>query len=761
MPRPLHISLRIATSLLVLSGYFALSAVREYGALLLAPGIAMVLLAPAGEYLDRRFRAYRTLTGAITFVYFCFIPFTVLTLGILNGVIALVIFIQIHCMLHIKEERNYYYIFLMAFFLLLASCFLNPEPVIAVILVLFIVASVWSLVALRLHLDFSEAQDAGPGALAGRPVPLAATGLQGGAPGFGAAFALSVAGLSLAAVAMTGAIFMFTPRIEAGFLGRSDVPVMQTGLPDQVDLAGGGFLEQDMTPVMRVELPDEPQGILAGTMYWRTRTLPRYLDSRWVSKGLNHHYEPNVGPIFPENMFHLSDTDPHRAERARVDDRKLVHQIIYMDDVPDQGVPVLDFVQRIALIGSPNNAKLMWSGQRDFSLNLTIQGARRMTYEAWSEIRPRDPEALRAVRTDYEALMDPEDYALLTYHNLGPQVLDQVETLTANLDNPYDIAAALRDYLGGDDFLYTLDLPFLPDRNPIDEFLLVTRRGHCELFASALALMLRSQGIPARVVLGYRGGEWNPSDQSYVIRQTMAHLWTEVWFPEHGWIVFDPSPRVDDAELGGLQRLARYMSGLSIKAKMIWYRDVIGFDRSLQLEALRGMTLGLIQTLRFGGPDLQDPLAEAGLGGEAAAASRRFNPAPWLLALAVLLAAWLVRERMRKPAAAPALTPDQQRAIRLYRGLLRKLERHGAQARGKTAEELRQEVAANGWKDPSGAIAVLDAYNAVRFGGRPLPRTAYRELAGRLEGLEQQTGIEFGGRLRRAGRGILGRLGID
>jgi transglutaminase-like putative cysteine protease len=75
----------------------------------------------------------------------------------------------------------------------------------------------------------------------------------------------------------------------------------------------------------------------------------------------------------------------------------------------------------------------------------------------------------------------------------------------------------------------------------MNAFFTEVRRGHCELFASAMALAVRSLGIPARVVTGYLGGEWDPQNHSYLVREGMAHLWVEVLFPQYGWVPFDPS----------------------------------------------------------------------------------------------------------------------------------------------------------------------------------------------------------------------------
>ena len=91
-------------------------------------------------------------------------------------------------------------------------------------------------------------------------------------------------------------------------------------------------------------------------------------------------------------------------------------------------------------------------------------------------------------------------------------------------------------------FGYTLELPRDSPQDPIADFLFVRKRGHCEYFASSMAIMLRTLGIPSRVVNGFRTTEFNDLTGNYVIRASSAHSWVEAYFPNYGWISFDPTP---------------------------------------------------------------------------------------------------------------------------------------------------------------------------------------------------------------------------
>lgn len=146
-------------------------------------------------------------------------------------------------------------------------------------------------------------------------------------------------------------------------------------------------------------------------------------------------------------------------------------------------------------------------------------------------------------------------------------------------------AERIRDYLTGDDFQYTLRLERGPRRtDPIVYFLTTLRRGHCQYFASAMALMCQSLGIPARVAVGYCGGDFNKVGGYFLVRQSHAHAWVEVNIPGEGWVIFDPSPaRLQSADGSGW--LAWIESVLQL-AQYEWITRVVAFDREQRRQVL-------------------------------------------------------------------------------------------------------------------------------------------------------------------------------
>ena len=94
---------------------------------------------------------------------------------------------------------------------------------------------------------------------------------------------------------------------------------------------------------------------------------------------------------------------------------------------------------------------------------------------------------------------------------------------------------------------YSLETTNVRDLDPLENFLFEEKRGHCEYFATAGALMARALGIPSRVAYGWAGGKWFEASGLFVFRANEAHSWTEVWLDRHGWVIMDPTPQANGA----------------------------------------------------------------------------------------------------------------------------------------------------------------------------------------------------------------------
>ncbi len=152
--------------------------------------------------------------------------------------------------------------------------------------------------------------------------------------------------------------------------------------------------------------------------------------------------------------------------------------------------------------------------------------------------------------------------------------------LNANASNRYDAAKAIEAYLQRE-YAYSLEMKASgPD--PVADFLFNVKAGHSKYFSTAMVVMLRTRGVAARVVNGFLPGEYNEAAGAYTVRQSDAHSWVEVYFPEtRSWVTFDPTPsagRVEPVRTGITAQLQKYAEAL----ELLWFQYVVGYDKQEQ-----------------------------------------------------------------------------------------------------------------------------------------------------------------------------------
>src|SRR6185312_16626551 len=179
-------------------------------------------------------------------------------------------------------------------------------------------------------------------------------------------------------------------------------------------------------------------------------------------------------------------------------------------------------------------------------------------------------------------------YLQLPLDQLSPRTIALAHKIADGKLTSYDKAIAIKDWLDSN-LSYTLQL-VEPHRGqePLDFFLFDRKKGHCEYFASAFAILARIVGVPTREVDGFLGGEWNEYQGYVAVRAGDAHAWDEVFFPGAGWVTFDPTPpdRNDPLGRGGAgwrARMARLMDTLRFQ----WTKWVIEYDLVAQLSLFR------------------------------------------------------------------------------------------------------------------------------------------------------------------------------
>jgi len=175
-------------------------------------------------------------------------------------------------------------------------------------------------------------------------------------------------------------------------------------------------------------------------------------------------------------------------------------------------------------------------------------------------------------------------------------------TVTSGARSPADVARAVEGFLRSN-FQYTLHIPRRFSNDPVADFLFIDQRGHCELFAGAMVMMLRSVGIPARMIGGYAGGDLGPTGRVAHVRQSNAHTWVEVWLGgSKGWTVYDPTPAED---VPGVERasLVNWLRWKFDKIQVLWDRYILTFGLQDQMDLVTASVsavLGALHSLRPG-----------------------------------------------------------------------------------------------------------------------------------------------------------------
>lgn len=224
-----------------------------------------------------------------------------------------------------------------------------------------------------------------------------------------------------------------------------------------------------------------------------------------------------------------------------------------------------------------------------------------MVYSAISRSYSPRPSVIRRLARRPHLLTNMERRAILLDLGLPSTVPARVKELASELTRgkvgAYEKAAAITTWLQAH-YEYTLDIPpFGADKDVVDEFLFHYRKGYCEQFATALAVMCRSVGCPARLVTGYLPGTYNPFTGYYEVKSSDAHAWVEVMVERVGWVEFDPSPGYS-----GTPRLTDHARSAWVFDSIVKYlRDSMGIDTTNVGSVLWSMTAALLASVRQAG----------------------------------------------------------------------------------------------------------------------------------------------------------------
>ncbi len=494
-------------------------------------------------------------------------------------------------------------------------------------------------------------------------------------------FLLLTAGLSGVTLLFSALVFLTFPRVSQGWPGRGQpLATSMAGFADEVSLGShGARIYGNPQIVLRVSFPDGAPADLQG-LHWRGRSYDHFDGIRWSRS-------QNMAPsLAPRSWYERWGTHILRQEiyAAPLDSRVLFALHPLMDVDPESRIqPIFDNAGDYLYWGSASPA-----------------------YTATSIVDRPTPEVLRQARGSFAPSRD--HYVQLP--ELSPEVRALADSLLAPYDNRFDMAQALVNWFQTR-FTYTLELPATPREATLDSFLLNRRAGHCEYFSTAMAILLRTQGIPTREVNGFLGGEWSEFGGYLAVTQNQAHACVEVWFPGVGWVPFDPTP-AGSGESSALTSWFWPGRFLLDALQYRWNRWVLDYSLENQF--------GLLRRTREAFSRNTDPVNP--LSGETGRSlpGRAF----WMgLALAGIVGGGLLlRGRRRLPETA-----------RLFLRLRELARRAGVPARDlhSPLRLVRYLEAANHPGAPA-ARTLVEGYLADRFSGAPMDREGQTRMAGRL-----------------------------
>lgn len=625
-----------------------------------------------------------------------YVPIFFLDLSVLSGgrlvraVLHLCLFALLVKLWSLARERDKWQAAIGVFFVFLAAMGTSVHPTIMLYLIAFLVVTMWMLTRFAFLHVLSGFGREDP-ALARLPLR-----------GF---MALSVVSILVLAVPL----FAVLPRVSSPYIvGRgvgTGTQIEAAGFSDEVTLDSIGMIRDSREVVMR--LVEEGALDPNREMRFKAATHDLYQGAKWRAS-------PRRSVL-------------HRSERVRFWLRR---------EPPQRWVSI--WLQPLRSRSLPIPVDTVVVEPRTSTLSIDEGGALSFRFN------PIEIREYRVGMIDRPVLVGtvpggPEDPAL-DLQGVTPRIT-QLAREVMGQGTASERARRLEMYLI-QNYEYTLNFQGRSNENPIEDFLFRYRSGQCEYFASSMVLLLRSQGIPARLVTGFLGGEYNPFEGYFIVRDSNAHAWVEAWLPGEGWQIFDPTPpagRPAEFDPGAWSLMRQAWDYMLFR----WDRYVLTFgvyDQIRIFSGLREMWADFWRLFDRREKAEPSPSPEVSLETGEPSSQQPESPIPDVplpVALGFTLfaaAVYVLYLRFRPPLTATAA----------YRQLRHRVGRRGAPIPDSVPPlQLRWEAASRYPAAAEPAARVIDFYLRESFGGEELRDDERQELKEAL--------VEAERRMRKAG----------
>lgn len=432
--------------------------------------------------------------SAIALLSFFFIDYFLFSQSLLTSAGRFLTILYAFKLFDLNRNRDYLIAYSLVFFQLLAAAASTVSPAFFLILSLYVIGVIFTMILFTIRRDWSEF---GKGTT-DPPVK------------FGLSFIGAIIAIAISSMAITLALFFIIPRVSAGFLERRGSDALKvSGFSDKVDLGSIGPVKSDTTVVMRVGLKEAPREVI----YFRGTFLDRYDRHGWRKSVKDNQQVRRLG----DGTYRLAQ----RSGKGRLIEQEVLLEPLDTEFIFAASVP-------LAVEGGFDSLRTDGTG----SMRLPSVPYARIQYKAWSELSGSwsgDPVY--------------RQYTDASYIDESPEVSELKAlgaSITAGIKTPVGKAVAMEGFFK-DNYAYSLDAPS-SGRRLLEDFLLRTKSGYCEHYATAMVMLLRQQGIPARLVTGFLHGEWNSLGNYLIVRQQDSHSWVEAYIEGSGWVRFDPTP---------------------------------------------------------------------------------------------------------------------------------------------------------------------------------------------------------------------------
>ena len=643
------------------------------------------------------------------------------TKALVGAIAHLIVILSALKLFQVKSDRDWVFLYLISFFEILLAAGLSFSPIFLASLAVYLVCGVSTVIAFEIQKAKRGLKGAETRLLISRDsLLLRNLGRMKAGPRNTEIKRLPIVSIVflLLISAFAWPLFLVAPRAGSAAFTRGGAGLTNfIGFSENVQLGEIGTLKENDQVVMHVRIEEPANGQTpARELRWRGVALDEFTGRAWKKSIEARRSERRVdercgnGNGTGCGLYPLDTATPVRH---------LTSQTIFLEPFD---APVIFAAPRAVAVQGPFPFVRQ---DAEGSLQSRHHEFGRLIYRAISDTASPDPSVLRGDMRPLPAYY--ERYTKVP-ETMDPRirVLARAMIINAQAHNLYDAAQAIETGLRSE-YSYSLQMK-ASGGDPLADFLFNVRAGHCEYFATAMAVMLRSQKIPARVVNGFLSGEYNEAAGAYTVRQSDAHSWVEVYFPEtNSWVTFDPTPaagRVVSQRTGVAALFGKYAEAF----ELMWFQYVIGYDKQEQRSLATSLNNRLFRYRRNLANEVRKlPMLDGRriivLAGGAAG-----------LILLIVIIRRIARFGWRRgliPGSAHAHASSS--SVEFYERLTNLL---AAQVLKREPHQTPLEFAAMSGYGP--VASITKAYNRVRFGGEKLSALEVTQISDWLKQLEEK-----------------------